>query len=223
VTDVRSEFGGGAGSELRRRSALIRARVPEHAQHFLPGPAELNSSSALARSYGDAIAYFKKYSLDELPDESVLLHDLNLLISLYILLVNRASLHSLDSLMLSSQEGSDDEELRIVERRRYSRHLSIERNARTSKLVKRRLGTSCQGCGFNFRVTYGDWGEGYIEAHHLTPLHSLPENRLVSMDPAKDFAVLCSNCHRMVHRNRRTLSLEELRVLVQSNKASSES
>jgi len=75
------------------------------------------------------------------------------------------------------------------------------------------LGHICMGCGFNFESIYGEQGLGYIEAHHLKPLHTLPVGKAVPMNPKTDFAVLCSNCHRMVHRKRPMLTIEELRDL----------
>ena len=33
------------------------------------------------------------------------------------------------------------------------------------------------------------------------------------MDPEKDFAVLCANCHRMVHKTSPPKSIEELRAI----------
>jgi HNH endonuclease len=39
-----------------------------------------------------------------------------------------------------------------------------------------------------------------IEAHHLIPLSQLKGKR-VALDPKNDVAVLCANCHRMVHRS----------------------
>jgi hypothetical protein len=44
------------------------------------------------------------------------------------------------------------------------------------------------------------FGEGFIEAHHLKPISSLEEGVAVAYDIAADFAVLCSNRHRMIHR-----------------------
>lgn len=52
----------------------------------------------------------------------------------------------------------------------------------------------------DFEEKYGDVGKNYIEAHHLKPLASL-KGKKVAMDPAKDFPVLCSNCHRMIHQS----------------------
>ncbi|KMS72411.1 HNH endonuclease [Streptomyces viridochromogenes] len=56
----------------------------------------------------------------------------------------------------------------------------------------------CEVCDFDFARTYGDLGEGYIEVHHLTPLH-VSGTRETKLD---DLACLCANCHRMCHRNR---------------------
>jgi 5-methylcytosine-specific restriction protein A len=47
---------------------------------------------------------------------------------------------------------------------------------------------------------YGDLGKGFIEAHRLRPIATLEEGTPVKYDVAADFAVLCSNCHRMIHR-----------------------
>jgi hypothetical protein len=70
-------------------------------------------------------------------------------------------------------------------------------------------GLQCMGCGFDFGATYGDIGAGYIEVHHAMPL---AEHGVRKTDPKRDLTVLCSNCHRMVHRRRTVcLSLEELR------------
>jgi 5-methylcytosine-specific restriction enzyme A len=39
----------------------------------------------------------------------------------------------------------------------------------------------------------------YIEADHLMPVSNLKGNK-ISRNPTTDFAVLCQNCHRMIHR-----------------------
>jgi hypothetical protein len=46
----------------------------------------------------------------------------------------------------------------------------------------------------------GEIGRDFIEAHHLRPIATLEEGVPVKYDVAADFAVLCSNCHRMIHR-----------------------
>lgn len=74
-------------------------------------------------------------------------------------------------------------------------------------------GTSCKACGFNFEAAYGEHGRNYIEVHHIVPISTLPEPS--SINPKEDLTVLCSNCHRMVHRKREMpLSVEELRNIL---------
>ncbi|WP_375400105.1 HNH endonuclease [uncultured Amnibacterium sp.] len=55
----------------------------------------------------------------------------------------------------------------------------------------------CEVCGFNFDRVYGaDHAVGYVEVHHVVPLHvsGLTSTRL------DDLVLLCANCHRMLHR-----------------------
>lgn len=70
-------------------------------------------------------------------------------------------------------------------------------------------GTACSTCGFDFEAVYGELGEGYVEIHHLTPVHSMGEARVVN--PLEELLPLCANCHRMVHRSAPPISPEALR------------
>lgn len=71
-------------------------------------------------------------------------------------------------------------------------------------------GTKCQVCKWDFGEIYGTWGKGYVEVHHLVPLGLALGLR--ETDPKEDLAVLCANCHRMVHRKRNlVLTIDELR------------
>jgi len=71
-------------------------------------------------------------------------------------------------------------------------------------------GTECDVCGFDFAATYGSIGDGFIEVHHLTPVSLLDRPRAI--DPATELRPLCSNCHRMVHRQSPPFTPEELRL-----------
>lgn len=96
-----------------------------------------------------------------------------------------------------------------------STHLAsyYERNPRLRSEAIRVHGTRCQACEVDLGEVYGDRGAGFIEVHHLRAVASYEGEVLV--DPATDMAVLCPNCHRIVHRRRNDpLSLDELRRLV---------
>ncbi|MEK7395496.1 MAG: HNH endonuclease, partial [Candidatus Poribacteria bacterium] len=75
-------------------------------------------------------------------------------------------------------------------------------------------GTKCMACDFDFEKKYGERGKGFIEIHHIKPVSELGGNTKV--DPATDLVVVCSNCHRMIHRKKnKVLSLEELKKIIQ--------
>src|SRR5258708_13970693 len=72
--------------------------------------------------------------------------------------------------------------------------------AQNAPIVKRFHGTTCQACDMKFADRYGPIGEGFIEAHHLNPIGTLEDGKPVEYDLATDFPVLCSNCHRLIHK-----------------------
>ncbi|MBT9450215.1 HNH endonuclease [Akkermansia glycaniphila] len=91
----------------------------------------------------------------------------------------------------------------------------IERNPALRNAAIAIHGTTCLGCGFNFGETYGTYGEGYIEIHHVYPLGK--ETRYVKTSVATDLIPLCSNCHCMVHHKKDyVLSLNELQMILKS-------
>lgn len=97
---------------------------------------------------------------------------------------------------------------RVVHSRRAERNPAVRREA------VRIHGTICQGCGFDFSATYGEWGDQYIEVHHVMPL---AEHGQRETDPNTDLVVVCSNCHRMIHRRRGIcLSIDELKAHIES-------
>jgi len=55
----------------------------------------------------------------------------------------------------------------------------------------------CEVCNFDFEDFYGSIGADFCEVHHLKPLHSLKGETVTTLD---DLAIVCSNCHRMIHR-----------------------
>jgi len=94
-------------------------------------------------------------------------------------------------------------------------HWKIERSPelarRKKESVQREVGClACECCGFDFVSFYGWVGEGFIEVHHRQPLHTLTE---VTVTTLEDLAVVCSNCHRMLHRLQ-DCSVETLRTAI---------
>lgn len=88
-----------------------------------------------------------------------------------------------------------------------------ERNAELRKAAIIIHGGFCQGCGFDFGAKYGPLGAGFIEVHHKNPVSSMDGETVVNAET--DLAVLCSNCHRMVHRRKgNPLTIDELRLAI---------
>ncbi|MBN2267221.1 MAG: HNH endonuclease [Candidatus Babeliaceae bacterium] len=73
-------------------------------------------------------------------------------------------------------------------------------------------GYSCTVCGFTFENAYGAIGSKYIEVHHLHQLADSGEEHIVN--PIQDLRPVCANCHRMLHKTRPPISIEELRITI---------
>ena len=69
----------------------------------------------------------------------------------------------------------------------------------------------CAACGFDFGTQYGERGRGFIECHHTKSLSTLAEGGKTHL---KDLALVCANCHRMIHHGKRWLTVEELRAVL---------
>jgi HNH endonuclease len=97
----------------------------------------------------------------------------------------------------------------------YRKHRTRERNAKLVKLAKDRAMSRdgcliCEACGFDFGQKYGAVGQNFIECHHLLPVSELKSAQVTKLS---DLALLCSNCHRMVHRRRPWLRRNLSRLL----------
>ena len=95
-------------------------------------------------------------------------------------------------------------------------HIYRERNQKVIKLAKdifkQEYGNLfCQVCGFDFEKVYGEIGIDYIEGHHIIPVSEI--NNTYRTTP-KDIVLVCANCHKMLHRRRPWLNVEQLRQLV---------
>lgn len=104
---------------------------------------------------------------------------------------------------------------------RFVRHLRRERNrsivdAKRASVMRAKGRLSCEVCSFDFTATYGLHGEGFCEVHHLTALSAA--NDTVNTELA-DLAVLCSNCHRIIHRTDPMLSVAEMWTVIQNERA----
>ena len=99
----------------------------------------------------------------------------------------------------------------------FAHHRRLERNRQAVILklaqVKRNSGRlACEVCDFDFEEAFGELGAGFVECHHTIPLSEVGERDT----KLTDLAVVCPNCHRMLHKRNREgklLSISELRTL----------
>ena len=112
----------------------------------------------------------------------------------------------------------EDEIAEAVEGRILTRlHRMRERDQelvrrRKAKAMKLHGKLCCEACGFDFAATYGERSVGFIECHHKRAIHTLAAGGEKTTE--NDLALLCANCHRMVHSARPWLTLEQLRHLL---------
>ena len=96
-------------------------------------------------------------------------------------------------------------------------HRYRERDSKVTKKKKDKVlleegKLECEGCGFNFKKKYGLHGDGFIECHHTKPLSEIVYSQKTKLS---DLSLVCSNCHRMIHRHRPWLTMEQLRGLLE--------
>ena len=95
-------------------------------------------------------------------------------------------------------------------------HRTRERNKsivkRKKETVQKKTGAlKCEACDFDFKEVYGELGDGFAECHHKKPVSQLKPGETTKLE---DLAILCANYHRMVHRSKPWLSVENLRSIL---------
>jgi hypothetical protein len=117
-----------------------------------------------------------------------------------------------------SIQTEDDDEIYTEGKEKFRIHKSYERDTRLSKkkkenILNERGNLECEVCGFDFHKTYGERGYGFIECHHNNPVSEMDGEGEVKIE---DLSVLCSNCHKMIHRAKPWIKVEELKIQIES-------
>lgn len=99
-------------------------------------------------------------------------------------------------------------------------HKSRERNSRVVLIAKQQFIEKhgrlfCEVCNFNFEETYGPIGKYFIEGHHTIAVSNMKSDHKTKPE---DIAMVCSNCHRMVHKRRPWLTMKDLKNLLEEKK-----
>jgi 5-methylcytosine-specific restriction protein A len=101
---------------------------------------------------------------------------------------------------------------KMVERMHWAR----ERNSKVIRVAKMNFKAKhgrlfCEVCDFDFKKVYGNLGIDFIEGHHIIPVKSMqPDHQTMP----EDIAMLCANCHRMIHASAVWMEVRNLRKLL---------
>ncbi|UFJ41243.1 HNH endonuclease [Brevibacillus humidisoli] len=112
---------------------------------------------------------------------------------------------------------TEDDEVFAEGKKKLRQHIYRERNPRLIRIAKERFKANhggrlyCEVCGFDFYRVYGEIGQDYIEGHHTIPISELKDGDVTKVE---DIALVCSNCHRMLHRKRPWLTKAQLQSLM---------
>lgn len=212
MTEAKRDYKADAKTALRARAANFRAILGPGIAPFNAEPIDLRPSAK-----GNDTAFYEAgnicsifYSADAIPSEIQIQDNIQRMLTLYRKLIDTPS---------ASDEDTEDQEPGVApmieDRSKFRMHKRIERNPALIKKVKKVKGCRCEACDVCLEERYGSIGTGYIEAHHLNPVSSLKDT-VVTLDPRLDFAVLCANCHRMIHRLDDVADVQFLKSLVKS-------
>jgi hypothetical protein len=96
------------------------------------------------------------------------------------------------------QEGTK----KVMETETYKRSTKLREEAK--KYYEKNGKINCTICNFNFDDFYGTKiGGKYIEIHHIKPIFQYQDEDLNTTikKALKNVVPVCSNCHRMIHKN----------------------
>jgi 5-methylcytosine-specific restriction protein A len=116
---------------------------------------------------------------------------------------------------IMGDDEEEGEEGQILTRTHRYRERDTKLVARKKRRVLRDKGKlSCEVCDFDFAAAYGERGDGFIECHHTKPVSELRDGETTNIN---DLALVCSNCHRMIHRRKPWLSVGDLSKFLSPN------
>ncbi|MDB5133779.1 MAG: hypothetical protein JWP37_382 [Mucilaginibacter sp.] len=107
-----------------------------------------------------------------------------------------------------------EEKVKMKEHKYYERDPQIIQ-AKKKEAIKSNI-LFCEVCNFDFKLRYGNHGNGFIECHHKSPIAKAGK-RLTKLN---DLALVCSNCHRMLHRKNAKnnyFTINELKEIIVKN------
>lgn len=123
---------------------------------------------------------------------------------------NKKKIEVFDENIIINEGTKKYKEVAVYERSTTLRNYAIQYYSNEERI-------NCSSCNFNFEDFYGaELGKGFIEIHHTKPIFKYEDEdiELTLKDAVKNLTPVCSNCHRMIHRNSRRVV--EIQYLIQN-------
>lgn len=198
--------------KINARTSEIRAN--EKIEGFTQDNRINLSKKGRGAAYSNVIIFHKEYSTNNLPPDEVVVDDLKKILSFYDNLLVESNLIN-EGIDFSGFSGKVEEGKKILKI-----HFLRERNQniiKKSKEMRKKVAGEirCDICNISFEEFYGDRGRDFIEGHHKNPISQIEE---VGVTDIEDIALVCANCHRMIHRKVPWISVEELKETVKQQK-----
>jgi len=218
---VKKEYKKETDDVLSTRAAILRKKNPEYKKNFTQIKTVLDKRKDAER-YIRGTAFGKIYDSKKLPTEERLRYDLLTMFSLFCNAIERGGIYEV---IPKTFQNDDDLESQGFERK-TKKHVNEEKeymktDPKHIRFLKKENNYTCQACGLKFDKIYGNYSKknNFIEAHHIVPksitVKKVATDEKVSVNK-DDFAILCANCHRMIHRmmnaqNGKVISLNEFK------------
>jgi predicted HNH restriction endonuclease len=156
------------------------------------------------------VIFQKVYDISNLPENVELESDLMKMLKVYEQYVTEENFDT-EETDFSQALGPVYENKKVL-KTHYARerNQTIVKKAKEAKLrAEGKL--NCEICGFSFNEKYGEHGKDYIEAHHKVPLGEAQGIRETKIE---DLALVCSNCHRMIHKKFPSYTIDEIKAII---------
>lgn len=210
--DIRKKYKKEANNILISRGIILKNKSGDFKKYGFGnvGSTKITLKKDIQREvWVKSTAFGKIYDVKNLPNDHNLITDLKNMLMIYEkIILNGGTSESIDQ---SDPEDIDIEknlnglEKMAVRKHREHEKFYIKPDTKFIKNLKKKFNYTCQACNLKFDKIYGNYNKNldYVEAHHIVPkseiLKKINLNEELGRDE-KDFAILCANCHRMIHR-----------------------
>ena len=196
IDDLKKNYGKEWITVSKSRALIMKHKLPEHKTIFIDNPSQVKNYRK-SKNLTITSQFGKVQFIDKIKNEEDLIHQISELLNLFELLIERGGINNEDI-----SEETKELVIEGVEEKIVKKHIQIEKvyYKRSQGLINSRKENSnydCEACGFNFNQFYND-SPNYIEAHHIIPISQMISDKRVTTKD--EIALLCSNCHKMIHK-----------------------